>query len=154
VPGLYWALSERPADGGLFRFRLIREGAETSQVDVELAAPEAAGVQRVSLRDHGVELEPGVAYRWLVIWRSDPERPSRDVLAEGWIERERGAGRPSADASRAQQVLDDAQAGYWYDALDGLSQLLAAHPGQADLRRARASLLHEAGLASLSDTLD
>jgi hypothetical protein len=50
----------------------------------------------------------------------------------------------AADSGSAPTVY--AAEGFWYDALDSLSRLIAASPENAELRSQRASLLEQVGL--------
>lgn len=65
--------------------------------------PLGDGLHRVELGAHGVELEPGVDYTWLVRIVADPDAPSGDPVAGGAVR------RVPDDVPLAQR---------WYDLLD------------------------------------
>ena len=118
-------------------------------LETPLPAPRQGGIQRVRLVDHGVRLEPGVAYRWFIAVVTDPGRRSRDILSGGAIER---VDLPDALQSRlaAARAQDKpavyAEGGYWYDALAAISDLIDSAPGDVTLQSERQNLLGQIGL--------
>lgn len=145
-PVLYWHL-ERPTDVRV-EFVLMRLEPHEVLVDTVLPRPAHGGVQRIALADHGVELEPGVSYQWLVKLAPKPDDDSYDRIVGGGIERvetppELAARLAEAGASRANVL---AQAGIWYDAVDALSRQIDAHPGNAQLLAQRTALFAQVGL--------
>ena len=128
-PALFWNLAALPAGNAKLLFVLANDESVEPLVEVELARPDAAGIQRTDLAAYGVELRTGVEYEWSVTLASDPARRSSDVVTVGWIERvEAPPGLSATDPATL------AAAGLWYDAF------AAASP---ELRR---QLLREAGL--------
>ena len=97
------------------------------------------------------KLEAGTVYEWntAIIW-SEKNR-SLDQVAKGWIlykpiERNSETAKQLANADLVKQVNIYAAAGYWYDAIATLSNQLAAHPEDAELKAARTALLEQVGL--------
>jgi hypothetical protein len=150
-PTLYWYASE-PVSTPL-EFTLIAADAEKPIVERRLSAIEAPGIQTVPLGSLGVALKPGTDYEWFVSVVSDPKQRSRDVTAGGTIRL-----TPADGALRSQVAMVGplqapflyAQAGYFYDAVDGLSKLIAREPEDAGLRAQRAALLEEVGLSKVA----
>jgi hypothetical protein len=130
-PSLFWNLTALPPENAKLVFVLTNDESVEPLVEVELARPTLAGVQRTDLAAYGVELRTGVEYEWSVTLASDPARRSSDVVTVGWIERV----EPPAGVATSDPVAL-AGAGLWYDAF-------AAAP--ADLRQ---QLLRDAGLAT------
>jgi hypothetical protein len=150
-PTLYWYASETVSVP--LEFTLIAADGERPVVERRLPAVKAAGIQAVSLASLGATLKPGTEYEWFVSAVSDPDQRSRDVTAGGTIRRTEGdaalrAKLGGADPRSAPLVY--AEAGYFYDAVDGLSQLIARNPTDAGLRDQRAALLEQVGLAKVA----
>lgn len=148
-PSLYWFIS-KPTSLPM-ELTVMDPGTARPLLETRLAA-EAPGVHRVRLADHGVRLAPGVPYRWYVAIVPDPGRRSRDILAGASIER---VELPAALQARVAQAQREdvpsvyAEAGFWYDAVEAISELIESRPTDADLRRQRAGLLSQAGLPNV-----
>jgi hypothetical protein len=149
-PVLYWYLSE-PTD---LRIDLVLMRVDPMETLLETTLPpsKGAGIQRIRLADHGVKLEPGVSYQWLVKLVPDPSDRSYDRVVGGGLERvtpspelQRKLGEPSQ--SRPHTL---AEAGIWYDAIDSLSQQIDAAPGNRTLWNQRAALLEQVGLPEMA----
>jgi len=149
-PVLYWYLSEVTD----VRTDLVVMSVDPMETLLETTLPpsESAGIQRVRLADHGVKLEPGVSYQWLVKLVPDASDRSYDRVVGGGLERV----TPSPEL---QQKLADpsasrphtlAEAGIWYDAVDSLSQQIAAAPGNRALWNQRTALLEQVGLPEVA----
>lgn len=146
-PALFWYQSKTtslPLDFTLIDSRAIKPVLET-----RLRAPAQPGVQRISLKDLGVKLEPGVQYKWFVTLALGPEASSKDVVAGGTIERIPFIEALSihlASAKNGDAVFRYAEAGLWYDAIATISELIDKAPDDRKLRKQRASLLQQVGL--------
>ncbi len=145
-PVLYWylaATTDARIDFVLLRIEPMEAVAETT-----LARPERAGVQRLDLTEHGVELELGVSYQWLVKLVPNPEDRSYDRIVGGGIERVASTkdleGKLAVQTASRPHVL--AEAGVWYDAVDILSRGIDAEPGNRTLWNQRAALFQQVGL--------
>jgi len=151
-PSLYWFISSPTAF--LVEVTLTDPQATRPLLEMRLPSPVAAGVHRIRLADHGVQLAQGVQYRWFVAVVPDPARRSRDILAGGTIER---IEPPEAMKTRAVQARRDelpfiyAEAGLWYDALTAVSELIESAPDNRELQRQRAALLIQVGLPSVDE---
>jgi hypothetical protein len=150
-PVLYWFASA-PSTLRL-EITLIDERGVVPMIERPLDGTQAGGVHAFALADAGVHLEPGIDYQWSVALITDPEQRSGDVLSQGVIR------RLPADATLAPRLHEAspleraallAQAGIWYDALDGLSSAIAAAPENVALRRQRADLLAQVGLKEVA----
>lgn len=146
-PSLFWFISNPislPLELTVMDPRRAQPLLETA-----LPAPRQGGIQRVRLSDHGVRLEPGVAYRWFIAVVADPGRRSRDILSGGAIERidlptELQARLVTAQAQEKPAVY--AEGGYWYDALAAISDLIESAPGNGALQSERQDMLKQIGL--------
>jgi hypothetical protein len=149
-PVLYWYLSEVTD----LRLDLVvmRVDPMETLLETTLPPPDSAGIQRIRLADHGVKLEPGVSYQWLVKLVPDASDRSYDRVVGGGLERvtpspelQQKLGEPAASKPYAL-----AEAGIWYDAIDALSQQIDAAPGNRALWNQRAALLEQVGLPEVA----
>jgi hypothetical protein len=148
-PDLFWYLSDRV--GAPIEFTLSDERATAPVVEKRIESPARGGIQRVRLKDMGVQLEPGVSYRWFVAVIMDAGRRSRDVLAGGMIQRTElpaDVGR-RLKAAPAEAPRLYAEAGYWYDSIQALSDAVDAEPGNPAPRAQRAALLEQVNLPQI-----
>ena len=156
-PSLFWYLSELPPRGSDLEFAITDEDSSDPLYQTPLPLPSEPGLQRIDLADFGVKLPPTVEYRWSVALRTDPSHPSRDVVAQGWIQRV-GAPAPVAamldEAGPTDVPIVYAESGYWYEAFSTLSDLIELYPENESLRLARRELLKQAGLQPIAETLE
>ncbi len=151
-PVLYWHLSGQ--GNPPVELTISEDNAVSPLLETAVKAPVVPGVNRVALADYGIRLAPDATYKWFVSIVADPARRSRDVVAGGMIRRVRPpeslAAGPADQASGAA-VARYAEAGLWYDAVQAISDLIDASPGDALLRRQRASLMEQAGLPEVAE---
>jgi Domain of Unknown Function (DUF928) len=123
--------------------------------ELDLPNPPKAGIQTIDLKVLGVELDPNVQYRWYVSVVRNPDSPSQDIVAGGIIERCEFSECITAMDARVtcnkQNIIDNARAGFWYDAMGCLCNLINAEPLDTHLRRLRAALLKQVGLNGVAD---
>lgn len=110
-PVLYWYLSR--GDVKTAEVSIIQEGVATPLLERNLPAISQAGLQSIRLSDFGVSLEAGQEYRWSVAIVNDPEQRSGDIVASATI-------RYQLPSTPLNSIEQEAEAGYWYDALHGL----------------------------------
>jgi len=140
APSLFWHIDAPAPEGTRLFFTLVEEAEGLPLVEVELAPPAKAGIQRVLLADHSIDLDPEITYQWSISLVPDIQHRSADVVATGYIQRVDG---PEGGFSNAQAY---AAAGLWYDALETLSDAVDASPEADGPRAQRRSLLRQAGL--------
>ncbi|MGH0032679.1 MAG: DUF928 domain-containing protein [Myxococcota bacterium] len=146
-PTLAWFVSE--ATDARVDFTLIDPDAVEPLLETTIESPAEAGVQLVRLSNLGVELEEGRSYDWAIALVLDPDARDLDVVAGGAIRRDPAApGTASQATPGSASYLALARAGVWYDALADLSDAIAANPGNAALREARADLLEQVGVGA------
>jgi hypothetical protein len=147
-PVLYWYLSS-PTD---VRTDLRIVGVEPLEPILQTTLPRAeqGGVQRVRLADHGVRLETGRLYQWLVMLVPDPEDASYNRVVGGGIQRIETPPDLEArlrDTEPAQLPHTLARAGIWYDAIDVLSTRIEDSRGDPTIWwNQRAALFQQVGL--------
>lgn len=151
-PALYWFIST--GTSAPVELTVTDPNATQPLLELRIPPPVKAGVHRLRLADHGVKLAPGIAYRWYVSVVSESGRRSRDVLAGGAIER--AAVPPGLDSRVSQAPPNElpfiyAEAGFWYDALAAVSELIEARPDDPALRKQRAALMAQVGLPEINE---
>jgi hypothetical protein len=146
-PSLFWFQS-RPAKAKL-ELTLVEPRKAKPLLSLTSSQADKAGMHRVKLAKHNIELQPDVLYEWNVAIVPDAENRSKDIIAKGVIKRVKA----SADLGKSIENADDlgraaayAEAGIWYDALEAISDAIDAHPADASLHMQRASLLKQVGL--------
>lgn len=145
APSLFWHLDgATPADVRLF-FTLTDAEVASPIAEVELLPPSSAGVQRVSLEEHGVELANDQSYTWSISLVSDMNERSRDIVTMGAIQRREWP------QDRPRDAAHFAEFGFWYDALEVLSDAVEARPSEVGPRAQRLSLLEQAHLKIPTD---
>jgi hypothetical protein len=142
-PSLFWHIDAVPAEGVALIFTVTDDTSVTPLAEVGVDATSEAGIQRLRLADHGIELEPEVEYMWSIALVTDAQNRSEDVVSTGFIRR---VARPKALATGSQGGVDFAQAGIWYDALEALSDDVDEHPDDRKARFLRSALLRQVKL--------
>jgi hypothetical protein len=153
-PSLFWYQTAPAAT----RFELTvvepRKPKPVLKVGIDQAGE--AGIHRLLLGKYNVSLLPGIVYKWTVALVPDPASRSQDVIASGTIERT----EPDAEFTTAVATAEGsdkaalyAGKGFWYDALEVVTDEIDATPTDKALHLQRASLLDQAGLkdAAASD---
>jgi hypothetical protein len=148
-PRLYWYLRPGTRNTQLFRISFDRKGAPPL-LEVRLPAQIKGGIQSLDLAHHRLRLTPGVAYSWQVklepLKESNPYRMAPNIMSSGEI-RLTTASHELSRASPEQSPYLAASAGIWYDALDGVSQLVDRGGRRvAYWHQQRADLLEQAKL--------
>jgi len=150
-PVLYWYLSK--ATGTRFEFALVNDFEIEPIMEITSDGDMPAGFNRIDLAEHGVTLQPGIAYQWSVALVQDPVKRSADIVSSGRIEYVKPPVVLQAqleNANQAEAVRILAEAGYWYDAFARLSEKIATELGNPALLEARTALLEQVGLATLT----
>jgi len=152
-PVLNWFLS-KPTTYQL-KFTLIDIGSVKPLHEGPIPTPDHAGVQSINLKDWNIALEPDVQYRWYISAIRNVDSPSQDIVAGGVIERcefSTCVVEMEVDLScDRQSVLRNAGRGFWYDAMACLCSLIDSNPSDQTLRRQRAGLLNQIGLAKVAE---
>ena len=146
-PTLYWFVSQtidQPAE-----LTIIDDRGAEPLLELKLTPPIQAGIHAIDLAKHGVRLEALVPYQWFVAVVVDPAQRSNDIIAGGEIQLVAAPENLRNDLRGAGDDLRPAlfaKAGYWYDALDGVSTLVANRPNESKWKELRAALLDQVGL--------
>jgi hypothetical protein len=150
-PRLYWYIASGFRNP--LRFRLNAIGESAPLLEIALAAEPTAGIYGLDLSKHGVSLQPGEIYQWVVMLDPLPHQRWKKIVSAGQIERINGTIDLTA-LNPEQRPFVAAQNGLWYDALDGISRQVEQDPLNPTPHQQRAELLAQGGLmeASLLDS--
>ena len=121
-PILYWyAALPKPQT---VEFTIIREGASQPLLEKQINITVAEGLQSIRLADYGVSLKPNEEYIWSVAV-ANAGTNSEDAVSGSSA----AVIRYELPATPLSTVKQQAEAGYWYDALQ---QLIESHSAQAN----------------------
>jgi len=150
APVLYWYLSA-PIAKAVFSLREV-DGAVPAVIK-NLSDTTTKGVHPIALADLGLILDPEKVYEWSISLAGDqtkdvsalsrgliPVRPAPVKLARQ-IEKAKPAEVPDFHATN----------GYWYDAIDAVSKLIAAQPEANTFKQMRAGLVEQVKLFDVAD---
>ncbi|NJO37894.1 MAG: DUF928 domain-containing protein [Rhizobiales bacterium] len=146
-PTLYWHISK--AAPGPVHFTLLADDPAMADplLDLDLDGIDREGIYAISLDDHGVALDDGQRYVWSVALSAAKDSHATDVAAQTVMLHSTAPDLAIAlDRVRPdERAVRLAAEGYWYDAVETLSQQIET--GDALLwQDARARLLDQAGL--------
>jgi len=154
-PTLFWYLSKPSSH----RFKIIlkteTDGVPIAEPLLDLAFAKASknGIFHLDLSEYDISLEPQQEYSWAVEIVMNPDQPSGNIVASGYVMRVTPSSKLAgelANATKLQQVFAYAKHGIWYDALATISELIDANPQDASLYNYRATLLEQVGLAQVA----
>ncbi len=160
-PSLFWYLSKPTTYPIEFVFDVALDESlakyERSRskplLEKRIKNPGQAGVQRIDLKEYGVTLEPNVKYKWFIRVVINPEGPTPDIVASGFIERVDFVEALSIHFSspgNGDAVLRLAEAGIWYDAIAMVCEAIERNLDNNTLRKQRASLLRQVDLQEVA----
>jgi len=146
-PSLFWFQSG-PA-GTRFELTVVEPKKPKPVLRVGVDKADQPGIHRLTLSKYNVTLNPGVMYKWTISLVPDPANRSQDVVASGTIQRtepDEGFTTALAGAEGLDKAALYSDKGFWYDALEVVTNAIDAAPKDKELRRQRATLLEQAGL--------
>ena len=153
TPVVNWFLSK--STGHQVRFTLRDDRSTRSFFEKDIPTPKQPGINTINLKDLGFVLEPNVQYRLFVSIIRNPQSPSEDIVTGGMIERcelsECLEPMGAKLTCSLDTVHDNAKAGFWYDAMGCLCNLIDADPKNDKLIRLRARLLKDVGLIGVAE---
>ncbi|MBF0466803.1 MAG: DUF928 domain-containing protein [Nitrospirae bacterium] len=153
-PAICWYMS-KPRKAKL-EIRALTSEATAPVLDKEIAKPARGGIYCANLKDSGVTLEKKAEYKWLISAIDEKGQISKGIYGGGNIivtEPSDEFIKKISEAKDTQVPFVSASSGYWYDAVESVSELITKHPKDKNLRGIRASLLQQVGLeqAAASD---
>ena len=153
TPVVNWFVSKSTSDEVVVTLRDDRSPRAFQEKTIP--STKQPGIYTINFKELGFLLEPNVQYRWFVSVIRDANQHSNNPVAGGVIER--------CDLSECiepmgakitcsfETVVHNAKAGFWYDAMGCLCNLIDSDSKNDKLRRFRASLLKEVGLNGVAE---
>lgn len=115
---------------------------------------QASGINCVNLKEFGVTLAKATEYKWFISAIGNEGNRSKDIVSGGAImvaEPSKELASKLSASKGVEKVALYAAEGFWYDAIEGISDLIKQAPTDKSLREVRASLLKQAGLKETAD---
>jgi len=134
---------------GKIEFVITDTQARRDVLKTHIDGPSGEGVYLISFADHGVTLRPDVRYGWSLAIVPDEKERSADFVAIAVIryaEPSISLSKRLAETPEERRYNVYAREGYWHDAIEHLSRLIDARPGDKRLRCHRAALLRQVNL--------
>jgi len=146
-PSLFWYQSG-PA-GTRFELTVVEPKKPKPLLKVGADKADQPGIHRLLLSRYNITLTPGVIYRWTIALVPDPANRSQDIIASGTIQRTEPDAEFTAALGGAEGLNKAALyagKGFWYDALEVVTDEIDAAAKDKELHLQRATLLEQAGL--------
>ncbi|MCP4345529.1 MAG: DUF928 domain-containing protein [Desulfobacterales bacterium] len=154
-PVLYWYLSESSSQQ--FKFSLNDEQSKEALVHTSITVKKNEKIQVLKLSDFGVSLVPEREYTWTVEMVVNIDEPISNISSNGYILRVVPSKTLSEKLDKAEKLDIPgiyAEEGIWYDALAELLELIAANPGDKNLRSQLAILAKQVKLEKVVESLE
>ncbi len=151
-PIFYWYISDLTSKS--LEFTLNDEDIEETLLETKIHTINKSGMQKLKLSDYKQTLLPEKEYSWFIRMIVNPDHPSKDIYAKGYVKRvapSETLADKLAKADRRNTPGIYAEEGIWYDALSELSLLIEANPGDNILLEQRNKLLEQAELDSITE---
>ncbi len=149
-PVLYWFLSA-PTD--LERELILYDGVSVQPLLITRNSGSiTAGIHALRLIDHNIQLQADIEYEWSVSLITDPNQPSRNIVASATLTYVKPALDLSTQLANARSTLAArvfASQGYWYDAMESVSEYLKQQPNDPQQKQYRSALLSQVGLTEV-----
>ena len=116
---------------------------------ININGPNKEGIVLINLADYDISLKLGVEYEWFIAIVSDPEERSGDFLGSATIKYVKPSGKLAHQLKNkpsGELYYDYAAAGYWYDAIEKISNMIVMNSDNSALRRHRAALFEQINL--------
>jgi len=150
-PTLYWTTSQVGNESVYFTLVYAdpKQAMEHPEPLLKVKVPAKVGLQKLSLAEHAVSLEPNVVYKWSITVAVDEKQHSKDVIASGTIQqvKKEDVEKQLATAAKSEHPFIYADAGLWYDAFNALTVLLESQTDSEIWQQQRVELLKQIGLS-------
>jgi hypothetical protein len=157
-PQFFWFVPQTRAKSMKFSLFQGDDQDPTQQLIYEqtLDTPTAPGVVRFALpkAESAAPLQVDRDYFWTVTLVCQPDDPSRNISAEGWIQRvaiEPDLAKALATAKASDRPQIYAENGYWFETLASLANLRCENAGNAALTKSWVKLLTSVKLGRLAN---
>lgn len=153
-PDIYWYTSKPVSKPFQFvEFVLNSDIAIKPVLRVHLTPVTKEGIQKISLSDYNITLEPDVEYTWAISLVPDPTTRSYDFVTSGKIKHIVASEQLHKTVSTSQQnqhAYIFAQAGFWYDVLADVIEQTESNPKESIPRNKLLSLLKQVELDQIA----
>jgi hypothetical protein len=154
-PTIFWYLSA--STDTKLKVTITKDGEDEPLLETQL--PATKGIQRLSLAEKNVKLEPDVQYQVNFALIPDEKNRSEDLCASGMIKRVKPpqslVAKLVARADPLDRAIAYAKGGIWYDALSVISDEIDRKDAQAAqaaaMRRHRAELMEQVSLPDVAN---
>ncbi len=147
-PTFYWFMPQNTYEAAQFRLIRVDEAVKTQETiySTVIDNTKPNQIQSVTLPTASdvMPLEAGKDYRWDITLICDPDEPSGNLLAQGWIRYE----APNVDLSQQLKAATPEQSydlfasnGYWYESVQYLQHRLQENPDDFQMKQKWQSLL-------------
>ncbi|MEE9338114.1 MAG: DUF928 domain-containing protein [Methylococcaceae bacterium] len=157
-PDIFWYTSQPISKPFHFvEFVLNSDKAIKPILRTHLVSPKKAGVQKISLSDYNIELEPDTEYTWSISLVPDPASRSHDFVTSGKIKYVKGNDvllNTIKTTSLKLQANLYATEGYWYDAVASIIRQTKQHPEDQSFRNNLSALINQVGLYQIAKKID
>ena len=146
-PSLYFYISG-PYDGTM-TFTLSEPFVSNPILSISLNRFPSEGIYGVRLSEYMVKLKKNVEYEWFITIIADPQQKTGDIYASATIKYVEATSDLSLELSKVspnQKYKAYAKTGYWYDAIESLTQLIHSARTIKTYRLHRAALLKQVNL--------
>lgn len=153
-PDLYWYTSTPTSKPFKFVEFVLNSEHEIEPILREnLPHVTKAGIQKLSLSDFKIKLEPEVEYTWVISLVPDPASRTLDIVTSGkikYVAPDSQLQKTVSTTIAVQQPYVFAKTGYWYDALAGIIKQTKKNPKQYAPREKLVSLLKQVELDQIA----
>lgn len=147
APTIYYYQSA-PSSFGM-EVTLVEKSNYKAILSIRGAAQPRAGIHRVTLSKQNISLAPGVTYRVKIALIVDEKDRSKDIVASAEIMRVSGSEaflEKLKGTSLGEKATTCASAGFWFDAVQSLTETMKYEPHNSQLKNTFVELLLQADL--------
>jgi len=151
-PILRWYISS--AWPGKIEFTILENRKVEPLVETFIDGPENEGIYEIKLADYNIILKPDIEYEWYLAIIFDPNERSSDFLASAtlmYIPQSNTLSDELKNISQESLYFFYADHGYWYDAIENISQLIQRYPNNMEYKNHRIKLLEQVKLNQVAE---
>lgn len=144
-PRLYWYAKS----GSNQKFQLNLIGSNSHLLDINLPATKSSGIQSLDLAQYHFQLKKGLTYHWQVTLEPIAGAIRQQLVSGGNIEFD-DTDLKLIQTKPHRRPYIAAEHGFWYDALDWVSNLIETEADVNYWRQQRVDLLKQGGLLEVA----
>jgi hypothetical protein len=151
-PTLYWFVSEPEEVRVLIQNMQPQSIDDANMVLDTTITTKESGIQALSLAEHDFSLKSGSVYEWSVSLVKSPKTVASGTIR--WVQPDDTLAQDIEAAEGKKKYDLFASNGYWYDTIDGVSQMINQDVTNDVYQADRAALLQQVKLPQLVTTVD